>query len=974
MANKTQKPKKDNFNPSRNTGQDQFDKIIDKNFSPGDERMMEERARQDGDEDLEALEQDAAQDQSADDETIDQKENRGNGAWKNNTTPQQESRVGLSVNFTKKKAIAGGISGLIGVVIALFVTLGPSAALIHLKEVLLDKFDSRANSLIDKRSSRVMVSKMSKDMTKGCTIKVKCRFKGMSKKEIDKFERRNPGTKIETESCRTIGPVSKCKVKSITYIDEDGKKKTVSAREFKNTLKNSPNLRNNVRTFNKSKVAHWRDSATKKLYTKLKVFIGKTKGISKDSILDDPKSRGEETRERVRSTVSGESFDISTRSPLREDGTEDQLSKRVGEELAEELGEEAEEMAEASADGKIRVPKFGNIYTLALEGVCMVRSLVSYAATAAKLKNATVLIRYAVMFFRMADQTKTGDSKNTSATRAMGLLAGILQKPNPNNDNKTAFDSSGYQYAAYGYVPKNNSEYKKFILGGGAAGTAGSVAKNKFAKAGCSVVNFVGDLILAIPVVGDALGAAGGVLAKPFMPLLEAAVSSLTAALSGTLITGDEYGDEAGNAIVAGTGALSSMVNRAHGFFPLSKLQAIGYQEDVIKTQNLAAADSGVTYQLDPSNINSFANRFASAVAPSMNGISLQNIPQKTFGFIQTATSSMSLNAYAKSADYVEGEYDTCPDDDYDQLDIAADMFCNPQYGLDPSKVGDASSSASSQYDPEQIVAYMCGRSIDDELPCNRFIDNDGSAIVDSEYDKWIEKCTETDQPVSSDEEGWPEGLDKKACLDPAKTSDPVKYDMFRLYYFDETLEDQFGNESNEDESADGGGINSAPETVDLATLYEPSTDIQCAGGSKNLGVETGYHSGKKLRIRLCAINDIPETGETSEIPGANGKLVVNSRMSAIYVKLAKDAKADGIAVSAAEGFRTMSRQEYFWNLYQSGGGNLAARPGYSNHQSGVAVDWAPSVYNWLSSGKAQNYGIKKCTCGEAWHYSPDGG
>ena len=816
MANRTQKPKKDNFNPSRNTGQDRFDKIIDKNFSPGDERMMEERARQGSDEDLEGLEQDAAENQAADDETIEQKENRGNGAWKNNTTPQQESRAGLSVNFTKKKAIAGGISGLVGVAIALFVTLGPSAALIHLKEVLLDKFDSRANSLIDKRSSRVLASKMSKDMTKGCTIKVKCRFKGMSKKEIAKFERRNPGTKIETESCRTIGPVSKCKVKSITYIDEDGKKKTVSAREFKSTLRKSPNLRNNVRTFNKSKVAYWRDSATKKLYTKLKVYIGKTKGISKDSVLDDPNSRGQETRERVRSTVSGESFDISTR-PLTGDGAEDQLSKRLSEDLAEELAEEAEEMAEASADGKVRIPKFGNIYTAALEGICMVRSLVSYAATAAKLKNATVLIRYAVMFFRMADQTKTGDSQNTSATRAMGLLAGILQKPNPNNSNKTAFDSAGYQYAAYGYVPKNNKEYKKFVLGGGSAGTAGAIAKNKFAKAGCSVVNFVGDLILAIPVVGDALGAAGGVLAKPFMPLLEAAVSSLTAALSGTLITGDEYGDEAGNAIVAGAGALSSMVNRAHGFFPLSKLQAIGYQEDVIKTQNLAAADSGVMYQLDPSNISSFANRFASAVAPSINGISVQNIPQKTFGFIQTATSSMSLNAYAKSADYVEGEYDTCPDDDYDELNIAADMFCNPQYGLDPSKVGDASSSAGSQYDPEQIVAYMCGQSTDDELPCYRFIDSEGTAIADSEYAKWIEKCTETDQPVSSDDEGWPEGLDKKACQDPAKTSDPLKYDMFRLYYFDETLEDQFSND------ADPGEAEDAPEEVDDGTTTEPT-------------------------------------------------------------------------------------------------------------------------------------------------------
>jgi len=37
--------------------------------------------------------------------------------------------------------------------------------------------------------------------------------------------------------------------------------------------------------------------------------------------------------------------------------------------------------------------------------------------------------------------------------------------------------------------------------------------------------------------------------------------------------------------------------------------------------------------------------------------------------------------------------------------------------------------------------------------------------------------------------------------------------------------------------------------------------------------------------------------------------------------------------------YRTFAGQEHFWRLYRSGRGNLAARPGTSNHGWGLAVD-----------------------------------
>lgn len=71
--------------------------------------------------------------------------------------------------------------------------------------------------------------------------------------------------------------------------------------------------------------------------------------------------------------------------------------------------------------------------------------------------------------------------------------------------------------------------------------------------------------------------------------------------------------------------------------------------------------------------------------------------------------------------------------------------------------------------------------------------------------------------------------------------------------------------------------------------------------------------------------------------------------------------------------YRTYDQQVYLWNLYQSGKGNLAARPGTSNHGWGLAVDvrvapYGSSEYNWLNK-YAPNYGFNDGVRGEPWHW-----
>jgi LAS superfamily LD-carboxypeptidase LdcB len=79
--------------------------------------------------------------------------------------------------------------------------------------------------------------------------------------------------------------------------------------------------------------------------------------------------------------------------------------------------------------------------------------------------------------------------------------------------------------------------------------------------------------------------------------------------------------------------------------------------------------------------------------------------------------------------------------------------------------------------------------------------------------------------------------------------------------------------------------------------------------------------------------------------------------------------------------FRTMADQQAAWDQY---GSPQAAKPGYSNHQTGVAIDFGggpcaykvgtrtcpeSKIWSWLKDN-ASKYGIKQLSS-EWWHWSP---
>jgi hypothetical protein len=149
----------------------------------------------------------------------------------------------------------------------------------------------------------------------------------------------------------------------------------------------------------------------------------------------------------------------------------------------------------------------------------------------------------------------------------------------------------------------------------------------------------------------------------------------------------------------------------------------------------------------------------------------------------------------------------------------------------------------------------------------------------------------------------------------------------------------------------------------------EPTEDGREAEGA-SVGVDctakrtdTGYRSGSAYTITVVT---------------ADGKPIELATAS-MYARMQKAAAAAGVSLRVVSGFRTMSEQKYLYNCYVTkscNGGNLAARPGYSNHQSGHALDLntsAPGVSRWLNE-HADEYGFKRTVPSEPWHWEYWGG
>lgn len=113
------------------------------------------------------------------------------------------------------------------------------------------------------------------------------------------------------------------------------------------------------------------------------------------------------------------------------------------------------------------------------------------------------------------------------------------------------------------------------------------------------------------------------------------------------------------------------------------------------------------------------------------------------------------------------------------------------------------------------------------------------------------------------------------------------------------------------------------------------------------------------------------------EIVGADNQLKYLSLDTApYYLALVEAAEKDGVLLPLKSGFRTYPKQAYLYNGYirHLPGFNLAAKPGFSNHEDGFAHDFAIAGYegnpryDWLKKN-GPRFGFVRTVNKEPWHW-----
>lgn len=97
--------------------------------------------------------------------------------------------------------------------------------------------------------------------------------------------------------------------------------------------------------------------------------------------------------------------------------------------------------------------------------------------------------------------------------------------------------------------------------------------------------------------------------------------------------------------------------------------------------------------------------------------------------------------------------------------------------------------------------------------------------------------------------------------------------------------------------------------------------------------------------------------------PIAGGQLAKSSFVAASWNAMNVEARRLGVELrptGSRSSYRTYADQQHFWNEYQAGRGNLAARPGTSNHGMGLAVDVATQQMRGMIDRIGRKYGWAK--------------
>lgn len=899
----------------------------------------------------------------------------GNGFTPENIPTSKVAAVKMLLSTNKRKAAFGGtVGGIITLLVIIFgISAGP-AQLVQLSKVLQkplaasnDSTESRTNGLFRyARSGRFGETRVGKigSVTFGKTIK----------------QLEDIGIKFNTDALdRTKSVVIDTAKLSKTFPELEGMPKSeqpafladklnIPEGDIKQISGSGKNIKWGVNTRN------WGVEATRALYK------GSVEALGNGELLTGIKFRtmarflGEPSlfHPIKRWSAAKEKSILAAADAKKARQAEEEKRAKATQKAALD---EAKIPAEGIKKGLKSPAKAAGAALLAVGGLCLVRSI---ADDVVKLNYAGIVLPSTIQAVdKVAVGSQIQNGSDLSAAQ-VGSIADSLTDKNGKtvwqgralqalaNNPKLSGEELPYEYQQ-AFSNETSAQRIKDTIGGG---TAGSIACSPVGIA-VQVVAGLAAVVVAVAGAAETGGASVAALAagKAAIGMVATAGAIYGIEKFATNIFADKAvvaevasGPIGGNILAYGARSMEGIDARSAGGVELSPKDEAAINQRIENNEKRTfQAKSLFAKVFDINDYRSITGRLAQSVTPSFsqNVASIVGSLTKIGNLLPSTLGALIPKANAETAaDY---------------------KWPFPMYGIPSDVLND--SRFQNPYDNADKVAAL----LDNPVTHDKYVPRAKACFgvnISKGSDGWD---VSFDTDVNPNEQSY---VDAKC----GNTSD-VNWKRMMLFVFDtKTMKAAACYEGDgvscQDISAEGGGTSSstttstASATIDKGSLFKDSTSVDCAEGTKDIGIEDGYTGGKKVPIRLCAIPGFSSTGKESNggygISGAGGDVVVNSRVSGAVLAMYTAAKSDGVNLAALSSFRTMSHQQ---DLCPCDGVHVA-RPGYSNHQMGLAIDFQslPSspgpipgnkVWTWLSKN-ASKFGYENYPA-EAWHWSPTG-
>lgn len=795
-----------------------------------------------------------------------------------------------------KKGIAGiGVGGGAGIVGIIAMLMTPALGIVHMKETFLGDLNDQLAAM-DIRGGHVMRTKF-KNISSGiCSgpVKVRCKFKTMSPKQVAKFEK--AGFKVTTEKLDN----GRLRLQSLEL---PGERPITSPSELNRARGGSLQLRSHLNKAFNPKFAGFAD----------RVALGRfqARGLSKK-----PRNRTGSTAERKASMVkasSGQPSGVDARGAVQSDEkgryiydpesrenvyesdekrfkeVQDKVNKIDSELKAkpESGGSKVKGLFKGIGGGTLR----GVSVVGYLDSACVVRNSARAVSATAKVLRATQLARFAMEINNVADSIKAGDADPKDVEMIGDMLSSFDTRKKVVNETsgadvntldnkdtatleevdnpfygKNAYDSPGFQVSAYNIAPRLTSQSSQYSVGGALSGTFGGVldtVNSALSGAGtsCKIIQnpFVRGTGIIVGIFGG-LGTGGVLTAATIsasvaislsLPFLEAQLADM---LTGQVIPDDIKSVEAGDAAHAGNGVIMSDLAQSRGMQPsnASQMERYAYLNSEVHAEiaQIEKYDAKHT-PFDVMNQYSFLGITARSILPATLKTqgSLASVAAGISSIPGLAIRSIATPVSAKES-FNPKRFSKCEDEGYKDLGIDADVFCIVRFSMSPDELN---------MDTEQVVEYMIN---------NGYVDDD-TGEAKGDYKKFIKNCTQR-------EDGWGEtstenGSTGSECIDSSTKWKDISY--FRVYTIDSQINDALDDDFNE--LSRSGGLSDEGQSE---SQYPGSVSASGEWGSP---VPSGaYNSG--AAYGALNINGIPHAGIDAAGFSGNFMSVCNGVVSGV--------------------------------------------------------------------------------------------